>query len=139
MRRRANNLSRDEVRRALRTAASKVVSRLLSEEQQSQICAAGVAEVSRTTLRNLLDAGRKKEIPSAKFDTVADVLYGLNIPLAYFATLLLEQLSADASGWDPADTGTVEIRVGQRVFRGRLVQFDERKNDQKTGQDCKSS
>jgi len=115
------------------------VSRLLSEEQQTQIYAAGASGVSRTTLRNLLDAGRNENISSAKLDTVADVLYGLNIPLTYFATLLLEQLSAGAPGWDPADAGTLEIRVGKQVFRGRLVQFEERKIDQKTGQDCKSS
>lgn len=139
MKQQGNNLSREENRRALRTAVGKVVSRLLSEEQQSQIYTAGTSGVSRTTLRNLLDAGRTERIPSAKFDTMADVLYGLNIPLTYFATLLLEQLSADAPGWDPADAGTLEIRVGQQVFKGRLVQFDERKIDQETGQDCKSS
>ena len=115
------------------------MSRLLSEEQQSQIYAAGASGVSRTTLRNLLDAGRKAGIPAPKIDTVADVLYSLNIPLTYFATLLLEQLSADAPGWDSADAGTLEIRVGRQVFRGRLVQFNERNIDQNTGQDCKSS
>lgn len=137
MKRRVNNLSREENRKALRAAVAKVVLALLKETQRSQAYAAAAAGISRTTLRNIIDGDRhhgEGRVPAAKLDTLADVACGLNVPLSYVIALLSKELTKSTDKQAPESEGTIEIRFGDRLFQGKVVQLSEPKIGQKNGQ-----
>lgn len=124
----ANNQSKHEIRKDLKQAVGSALFRLMVKKNCSQIALAGMAGVSRTTLRGILYAAGKA--PSfARLDTLADIIHGLNVPLEQFFALVADELSSGASHTEqPVVSGNLELRIGSQRFQVKLTNVEDVQN-----------
>lgn len=115
-----DKLAREEVRVALKRALRRALLLLMSDAGCDQTELAGIAELSRTTVRNVISDSRGQQSASPRLDTIADVLYGLNVPLDRFLALVAATVSADSS-LDATEGLSFEAKAGPHLLIGKLI------------------
>ncbi len=119
--------SRDEVRRALRSAMAGVLDDLMREKRCTQINLAGVTGLSRTTIGSVLAGGGTKGT-SARCDTVADMIWGMGVSVEDLTfQLMMKASSARSAGAPGGENDEFAIRLGEFALCVRLRRLDETK------------
>ena len=112
--------SRDEVRRAFRSALAAVLNELMRQKRCTQMNLSGVTGLSRTTIGTAL-AGGGRSGTSTRCDTLADMIWGLGGSVQDFTfRLMLKASSQRLRGAPGAGGGELEIRLGEFILCVRL-------------------
>ena len=114
-----------ETRRALKRAVRKVILRLMREQGLTQIQMSGIADISRTTLREILNP-HEKGGSFPRLDTLADIVCGLGIPPSRFMAMVAEELAAEERPFSESSSlGTLEIILNGQTVRAKLIPISD--------------
>lgn len=88
----------------------------------SQIEVSGAACLSRNTIQSVIGAGRDEENPGPKLDTIADILYALQVTPHEFSVRLAQGMKDRRfpAGAKP-EGRTFELAIDGHILRGEIV------------------
>jgi transcriptional regulator with XRE-family HTH domain len=118
-------------RMALRSAFAAAISQFIREKGLTKTEVSGIVDLSRNTVQNVVTAGMDGSVPGPRLDTIADIVYALNVPLGSFlarveAELLARypKLAGDTTAYE------FEYILGGHVLKGQLRCPERPKNAQ---------
>jgi hypothetical protein len=118
-------------RMALRSAFAAAISQAIGEKGFTYTRVSDMAELNRNTVQNVVAAGDNESAPCPRLDTIADILYALNVPLgSFFARVEAELLARNPELAGDAKVYEFQVPIGSHVLKGELRCPERPENDQ---------